>query len=391
MIVGIAGPLSATSERPKLSPGSGPLELIFDEPASIVEVYRAWGKITDIDVLTDPELREQAKTVWIQGKTGRIGLDGLAQLYAHFHLVLDEHTIVVVDDTPEKRLEYQALEVESFFVKHAASPAMLDIVKRMIGWRHATTDAALGRVTLMDTPRRLEIARDILRMVDTPKPEVMIEIELLAIQRPEDASALPQRLSADEKREFERSASARTVAKSRVNAFGGASTHLPVDGAPPETGIDLELKARRDFAPAVVQGDTVAEIILDLHLRASGVLGVVENDGREVPAYNRRQLATTVRLRAGETYLLPGLAPASGELVVALTPQRVRPAKGSGGAPMIWMEPSDELNLDAVWSRPNKAISDRERVRERLRERLRSLPRGLQDAEPSEQQEQNDP
>ena len=128
--------------------------------------------------------------------------------------------------------------------------------------------------------------------------------------------------------------------------MGGASAHFEVERGPGDlrTDLELELDARVHEAPAGLGHDVATEVTLGLRLKAAGVHGTVEVGGRELPAYDRRRLATTVRLRDGDSFFLAGVVPATEEMVLAITPRVIRAVVTADPPPAIWLQRAGEVD-----------------------------------------------
>jgi general secretion pathway protein D len=100
---------------------------------------------------------------------------------------LNPTLIFVAADTQEKRRQYAPEAQQTFALAGAASPEevteMLRILREMTGATHIELDTRSRTITIRDTPERLAIAGELIRQVEKARGEVMLEIELLEVDR----------------------------------------------------------------------------------------------------------------------------------------------------------------------------------------------------------------
>jgi hypothetical protein len=87
----------------------------------------------------------------------------------------------------EKRRQYAPEAQQTFALAGAASPEdvteMLRVLREMTGTTHIELDTRSRTITIRDTPERLAIAGELIRQVEKARGEVMLEIELLEVDR----------------------------------------------------------------------------------------------------------------------------------------------------------------------------------------------------------------
>lgn len=77
-----------------------PISLNFPKPVSIFDIYRALGKAYGINVLFDPNLRDQNIAIELAEVTAQDALEILMRAAGHFYKVVDERSIIVAADNP---------------------------------------------------------------------------------------------------------------------------------------------------------------------------------------------------------------------------------------------------------------------------------------------------
>jgi general secretion pathway protein D len=169
-------------QPPVLNPRSNqPISLEFPQPVSIFQIYRALGQAFGINVLLDPNLKDTEIPIELRDVTAQTALETLMRAAGHFYKVLDEHTIIVAQDTPQNRRTYEDLVIQTFFLSNAEVKDMMTILRSLVDARKIATNDQLNAIILRDTADRVKVAEKIIETNDKAKAEVVIDVELLQV------------------------------------------------------------------------------------------------------------------------------------------------------------------------------------------------------------------
>jgi general secretion pathway protein D len=169
-------------QPPELNPRSNkPISLEFPQPVSLFAIYRALGDAFGINILFDPNLRDQEMAITLKDVTAQAALETLMRASGHFYKVMDEHSIIIAQDTPQNRRTYEDLVIQTFFLSNAEVKDMLTILRSLIDARKIATNEQLNAIILRDTADKVKVAQRIIEANDKSKAEVVVDIELLQI------------------------------------------------------------------------------------------------------------------------------------------------------------------------------------------------------------------
>ncbi len=169
-------------QPPMLNPRSTqPISLEFPQPVSIFQIYRALAQAFGINVLFDPNLKDQDIAIDLKDVTAQAALETLMHASGHFYKVIDEHTILIAADTPQNRRTYEDLVIQTFFLSNAEVKDMTTILRSLIDAKKIATNEALNAIILRDTADKVKVAEKIIESNDKSKAEVVVDIELLQI------------------------------------------------------------------------------------------------------------------------------------------------------------------------------------------------------------------
>lgn len=177
----------ARPQPPQLDPRSDkPISLSFPEQTSIFQIYRALGKAFGINVLFDPNLKDQDISIELEEVTAQTALETLMRSAGHFYKVQDEHTIIIAADTPQNRRTYEDLVIQTFFLSNSEVKDMMTILRSLVDAKKIATNEQLNAIILRDTADKVKVAERIIEANDKAKAEVVVDVELMQL----DTSAL---------------------------------------------------------------------------------------------------------------------------------------------------------------------------------------------------------
>ena len=159
-----------------------PATLTFRD-ASARDVYAALAKFANLNIVFDPQFRDQLVTIDLRNATVTNALDSLSAATRNFYRVTAQRTVTIVPDTPAKRTEYEDEIVQTFYLSNADVKETLDLLRIVIDNRRLAPITATNALSIKDTPERVAAAGKLIAAIDKARPEVVIEVELLEIDR----------------------------------------------------------------------------------------------------------------------------------------------------------------------------------------------------------------
>lgn len=172
----------AKAQPPVLDPRSTePIDLAFPEPTSVKDIYQQLSKAFGFNVLYDPKLKDQEIEITLEEVTAQSALEILMRTVGHFYKVLDEHSIIIADDTPQNRRNYEDQVIQTFFLDNAEVKDVMTMVRSLIGAKHVAANEQLNAIVLRDTADTVKVAEQIILANDKAKAEVVVDVELLQI------------------------------------------------------------------------------------------------------------------------------------------------------------------------------------------------------------------
>jgi general secretion pathway protein D len=323
--------------------------------ASSRDVYSALAKIANVNLTFDPQFKDQAIAIDLRGATLEEALRSVSTTTRNFFRVTSPRTVTIVPDTPAKRREYEEEILKIFYLSNADLKETTDLLRIVIDARRVSVVTANNAIAIKDTPERVAAAGRIIDAIDKARPEVVIDVELLEVDRtrlreyglqlasPDSGgiaggATVGTNLSLSDLRSLSQSdllltslpslfyrllktdGTTRTLANPQLRTSEGMPAQarfgemvpVPVTtfaqiatGGVPQQPITSyqyrNIGVNIDITPRTHHDSSVT---LALKLEVSSISGTGFGD---LPTFGNREISTVIRLKDGETNLLAGL------------------------------------------------------------------------------------
>lgn len=336
-----------------------PDSLVFRD-ASSRDVFVSIARFAGVNVVFDPAFRDATLSIDLRAAGLDDALTAVSASTHTFFRVTAPKTITIVPDTPAKRREYEEEVIRTFFLSNADLKETLDLLRIVVDNRRIAPVTATNAITIKDTPERIAAAARVIDAIDKARAEVVIDVELLEVDRTRmaemglqvasagkagvsgsvEAAAAPSggALTLSELRNLTQAdvllanlpglyyrllkadTSTRTLANPQLRTAEGLAAQarfgervpIPVTTfAPlatggvnqqPITSFNYEnIGVNIDITPRIHHND---DVTLNLKVEVSNISGTGFGN---LPTFGNRAIATTIRLRDGETNMLAGL------------------------------------------------------------------------------------
>lgn len=160
-----------------------PISLEFRD-ASLRSVFDMISKVSGINFFFDKDLRADLKAN-ISSKNTAVE-DAIRLLLVTNQLeqrILNENSILIYPNTPQKLKDYQPLLVRSFFLANADAKNVANTLKTLLKTKDVVVNEKLNLVIMRDTAEAVRLAEKLVALEDVGEAEVMLEVEVLEIQR----------------------------------------------------------------------------------------------------------------------------------------------------------------------------------------------------------------
>jgi len=176
-----------TIEMPAVPTLSGvykkPINLEFRD-ASIKMVFDALSRTTGINFIFDREVKgDQRTTVFLKQTTLDDAIDVILSTGQLEKKILNASSVLIYPNTPAKLREYQDLMVKAFYLANVDAKQAATMLKTVLKLKDIYVDDKYNMLVLRESPESIALAEKLIALQDLEEPEVMLEVEVLEINR----------------------------------------------------------------------------------------------------------------------------------------------------------------------------------------------------------------
>jgi len=163
--------------------GRKPLTLQFRD-ANLKMVLEAIARTTGVNILVDKDVRADSKvTLFVRETPVDETLDLLLMQSQLEKRVLGANTVMVFPLTPAKVKDYQDLKVRRFALSNADPKQVQTMLKTIVKTKDIFIDEKTSSLVMRDSPQAVRLAEKLVAAMDAPEPEVMLEIDVMQVDR----------------------------------------------------------------------------------------------------------------------------------------------------------------------------------------------------------------
>jgi general secretion pathway protein D len=329
--------------------------LVF-RSAGVRDILTAIGHFAGVNVVFDPQFRDQTLTIDLRNSTLEDALQAVTSSTRNFYRVSAAKTITVIPDTPAKRREYEEEIIRTFYLSNADVKETLDVLRLVVDNRRISPVPGVNAIAIKDTPEKISAASKVIAAIDKARSELVIDVELLEVDRTKmhdyglqiaspGSSGIDGALDANREGLTLRNLQNLTSSDIYVTGLPGLYYRLLKSDGASRTLANPQLRTSDGIAATARFGDDVPvpnvtfapiasggvnqqpitsytyrtigvnieitprlhhndDVTLRLKLEISNQSGTGYN---LLPTFGTRYIDTTIRLRDGETNLLAGL------------------------------------------------------------------------------------
>lgn len=170
---------------------TGPsLNTLYDKPitlelrdANLKMALEGLSRTTGINFVLDKDVRPDASAnLFVKDSTLEQVIDMMLTTNQLQKKILNEKTVLIYPNRPDKVREYQELAIRSFYLTNADVRKAVEMIRTFVKTRDVYVDERLNLIILRDTPEAIRVADRLITLLDLPEPEVMLEVEVLEVQ-----------------------------------------------------------------------------------------------------------------------------------------------------------------------------------------------------------------
>ncbi|WP_332769614.1 secretin N-terminal domain-containing protein [Pseudomonas koreensis] len=158
-----------------------PVTLEFRD-ANLKTIFEVLSQVAGLNFIFDKDLRPDMKaTIFVRDVRIEDAVTLLLQQNQLHQKVVNENTLLIYPDSPQKVKDYQELVMRTFYLTSIDANTALNMVKTMLKTRDVFVDERLNTLTMRDTEDAVRMAEKLLQSQDQSNPEVILEVEVMEV------------------------------------------------------------------------------------------------------------------------------------------------------------------------------------------------------------------
>lgn len=160
-----------------------PVNLDFRD-ASVKMVFDALSRTTGINFVFDRDVNlNQRTTVLLKQTKLEDAIDVLLTTNQLEKKVLNDTSVLIYQNTPAKLKEYQELLVKAFYLSNVDAKTAANLLKSVLKLKDVYIDEKYHMLVLRENAETIALAEKLIALQDLEEPEVMLEVEVLEVNR----------------------------------------------------------------------------------------------------------------------------------------------------------------------------------------------------------------
>jgi len=160
-----------------------PVTLEFRD-ANLKAVFEALSRSTGINFVFDRDVKPDIKVTLSIANLSVEDVIGVLTITNQLERkTLNDNTVLVYPNTPEKQKDYLELSVKTFYLANAEAKNISAMLKTVLKTKDLHADEKLNTITMRDTANAIHLAEKLIAAQDLAEPEVVLDVEVLEVKR----------------------------------------------------------------------------------------------------------------------------------------------------------------------------------------------------------------
>jgi len=175
-------PSVSTQLEPKVR---GPIDIHITQDSRTA--FETLAQLAGLNVIFDPDFRGQRIPIDLSNVDIFEALDIIALQTRTFWKAINKTTILVSPDNQTKRRDYDELVLKTIYLSNSVTSTeiteAITALRTLLNMRYIAQSTSMNAIIVRDTADRIAIAEKIIQDIDKAKPEVVVEVAVLEVDR----------------------------------------------------------------------------------------------------------------------------------------------------------------------------------------------------------------
>ncbi|HEY1289209.1 MAG TPA: secretin N-terminal domain-containing protein, partial [Burkholderiales bacterium] len=145
-------------------------------------IFETLQRATGINFIFDRDVRsDQRTTILLRDASIEDAIRMVLLTSSLEQKVLNDNTVFIFPNTPQKLREYQELVVKGFYLANADVKQTANMIRTLVKTRDIFIDEKINMLVIKDTPAAIRLAERLIAAQDLAEPEVVLEVEVIEV------------------------------------------------------------------------------------------------------------------------------------------------------------------------------------------------------------------
>lgn len=152
--------------------------------ANLKQLVEALSRYSGLNFVLDKDIPPNlSMTLFLRQVSVEDALDVMLTTLSLDKRILNDSTLLIYPNTSAKQTEHQDLVVKTFYLANANAKQVMEMLKTVLKLKTVYVDEKLNLLIMRDSPTAIRLAERLIAMQDVAEPEVMLEVEVMEVQR----------------------------------------------------------------------------------------------------------------------------------------------------------------------------------------------------------------
>lgn len=155
-----------------------PITLKFKE-AKMKDVFTILTQLSGINFIFDEGVKDSPVSIYLENASFQQAFDLLVTMNKLNTKILNESTVLVFVNTPDKSKQYENMQLRTFHLNYMDAKKAINLIRTMIQVRKVYVNEDSNSIVVRDTAEVVAVVEKILDANDLPEAEVVLDVEVI--------------------------------------------------------------------------------------------------------------------------------------------------------------------------------------------------------------------
>jgi general secretion pathway protein D len=160
----------------------GPVSFKFKN-TPIINVFEVLTKLSGLNFIFDQDMKNNKVTMFMTDVSLDRFIDVLLRTNDLNYIMVNNNTMIIYPDTPQKAKEYEDLQIKTFYLSNLEAKQAVGLLSKILQSKDIIANEILNSVVIRGSKEVIDIASKIIEANDGLPAEVLLDVQFLEVNR----------------------------------------------------------------------------------------------------------------------------------------------------------------------------------------------------------------